>query len=126
MFSIKIFLTQIIFLLETARVLWPILTGQEEHGFLIQSETGETRIHSQSLINIFMTLFASLLGGPVYFLRRTSHRFLFFIAFGTFNSILSQSLVTIFRDGVVMLASTRLLFDFFYNGSVKFLLFETT
>ncbi len=108
------------------RFLWPVITGQEEHAFLVRTETGGTRIHTQSLISIFMTLFASLLGGPVYFLRQTRHRFLFFVAFGTFNSILSQSLVSLFRDGFMHLAAARLFFDFFYNGSVKFLLFETT
>ncbi len=109
----------------SARSLWPMVTGQEEHGFLV-GEGHETRIHSQSLISILMTLFASLIGGPVYFLRLRTHRFLFFACFGLFNSVLAQSLISLAREGIVLLLARRLLFDLVYNGSFKFILFETT
>ena len=108
-----------------ARSLWPVVTGQEEHGFLV-GEGADTRIHSQSLISILMTLFASLIGGPVYFLRQRTHRFLFFAGFGLFNSVLAQSLISVARDGAVLLIAQRLWFDLAYNGSFKFFLFETT
>lgn len=108
-----------------ARSLWPMVTGQEEHGFLVGEGT-DTRIHSQSLISILMTLFASLIGGPVYFLRQRTHRFLFFAGFGLVNSVLAQSLISVARDGMVLLMAQRLWFDLAYNGSFKFFLFETT
>lgn len=108
-----------------ARTIWPLFTGQEEHGFFV-SDSGQTRVHGQSLINILMTLFASLIGGPVYFLRRRWHRFLFFAGFGVFNSVLAQSLVTLARDGILLLIAQRLWFDLVYNGSFKFFLFEMT
>lgn len=107
------------------RTIWPLLTGQEEHGFIVSDAQG-TRIHGQSLINIVMTIFASLVGGPVYFLRRRWHRFLFFAGFGIFNSLLSQSLVSVARDGFVLLIAQRIWFDLAYNGSFKFILFEFT
>ncbi len=107
-----------------ARFLWPVVTGEHEHNFFVQTESGATTIHRQSLINIFMTFFASLVGGPVYFIRRGANRFLFFLSFGMVNSMLSQSLVTFVRDGFVSFALHRLWFDFFYNGTVKFFMFE--
>ena len=108
------------------RELWPLLTGQEEHGFFVTNDNGDTRVHAQSLISIFMTFFASLLGGPVYFIRGGRYRFLFFLGFGTVNSLLSQGLVSFFRDGFVHIAAKRFYFDFLYNGTVKFFLFETS
>lgn len=109
-----------------ARTLWPVFTGEKEHGFFVSNEEGDWRIHSQSMISIIMTLFASLIGGPVYFLRLRVHRFLFFATFGVFNSMLSQSLVSLARDGIVMLIAQRLWFDLVYNGTFKFFLFEAT
>jgi hypothetical protein len=109
-----------------ARTVWPLITGEKEHGFLVGHETGETRVNSQSMISIIMTLFASLIGGPVYFLRKRGHRFLFFAGFGVVNSILSQSLVSFARDGMILLIVGRLWFDLVYNGSFKFVLFEMT
>jgi hypothetical protein len=108
------------------RELWPLLTGQQEHGFFVSNEQGATRIHTQSLISIIMTFFASLLGGPVYFIRSGRYRFLFFLGFGTCNSLLSQGVVSFFRDGVMHFAAKRFYFDFLYNGTLKFILFETS
>lgn len=108
-----------------ARSLWPMITGEEEHGFFVR-DSHQTRVNGQSLISILMTLFASLIGGPVYFLRRRTHRFLFFAGFGLFNSVLAQSLISVARDGAVLLIAQRLWFDLAYNGSFKFFMFETT
>lgn len=110
----------------TSRTIYPAMTGQEHQGFFVQSQPGQKKIHQQSLVSIFMTLFASLLGGPVYFMKRRKSRFLFFILFGTFNSLISQGLSSFLRDGIVAVFLARLAFDFFYNGSLKFLLFEYT
>lgn len=109
-----------------ARTFWPLITGEHEHGFLVATTDGEQRINNQSLISIFMTLFASLIGGPVYFLRRRMHRFLFFSGFGLFNSVLSQSLVAMLSGILLLLMMQRLCFDLVYNGTFKFILFETT
>lgn len=108
------------------RELWPLVTGQHEHGFFVANEYGSIRIHTQSLISIIMTFFASLLGGPVYFIRGGRYRFLFFLGFGTCNSLLSQGIVSFYREGLVRFAAKRFYFDFLYNGTVKFFLFETS
>lgn len=107
-----------------ARFLWPVFTGEHEHNFFVKTESGATTIHRQSLINILMTFFASLVGGPVYFIRRGANRFFFFLSFGMVNSVLSQGLAAFLRDGLISLALHRLYFDFFYNGTVKFFMFE--
>jgi hypothetical protein len=107
-----------------SRTILPAITGNTNESFFLQNSAGVRSIHRQSLINIFMTLFASLLGGPVYFIKRRRSRFLFFVAFGCFNSVLSQSLSSFLRDGMMTIVITRLMFDFVYNGSVKFYMFE--
>lgn len=95
-----------------------------EQRFFVQNENGDMSIHRQSVVNIFMTLFASLLGGPVYFIRRRWHRFMFFISFGAMNSAVSQMLAHLVRDGFLALTLGRFIFDLFYNGTVKFWMFE--
>jgi hypothetical protein len=109
-----------------SRTILPAITGHTNESFFVQNPAGVRSIHRQSLINIFMTLFASLLGGPVYFIKRRRSRFLFFFLFGCFNSVLSQGLSSFLRDGIMSIVITRLAFDFFYNGSVKFYMFEYT
>jgi hypothetical protein len=110
----------------TSRTIFPLVTGVENQGFFVNNQAGDMRIHQQAVVSIIMTIFASLLGGPVYFMRRKQSRFVFFILFGTANSIVSQSLSFFLRDGVFVFQTARLGFDFFYNGSIKFLLFEFT
>ncbi len=98
-----------------------------EHGdqsFLIEEPSGSTRIHRQSAINILMTLFASLMGGPVYFFKRRSARYLFFIGFGLLNSALCQTLTSWMSSAGGGIHGARLGFDLFYNGTVKYLIFE--
>lgn len=109
-----------------SRTIYPAITGHEHQGFFVQSQPGQKKIHQQSLVSILMTLFASLLGGPVYFMKRRKSRFLFFILFGIFNSLISQGISSFLRDGIVAIFLARLAFDFFYNGSLKFILFEYT
>ena len=94
-----------------------------EYAFLVQSASGLS-IHRQSLINICMTIFASLFAGPVYFLATMRSRFLFFVSFGVFNSFVSQGVTSMFLGGNTPLIWQRLTFDLFYNGSFKFLIFE--
>lgn len=100
------------------------LSGAPENKFLVKTPDGKERVHRQSIINIMMTILASLLGGPIYFIGRRQHRFIFFISFGVFSSILAQSLSSLFIDGFLFIIQRRLIFDFFYNASVKFILFE--
>jgi len=102
----------------------PIMGKDQSFGFIIRDSLGRRSINRQSLINIWMTLFASLLGGPVYFLGRRWHRFLFFVGFGTMNSAVSQCLSYWMRDGLLFIASRRILFDIAYNGTIKFFMFE--
>lgn len=107
-----------------SRTVVSTITGTYNEGFFVKTTTGEQRIHRQSLVNIVMTLLASLLGGPVYFISTRLNRFLFFITFGVFNSVLAQSMSSFFIEGVMLIIGRRLMFDFFYNASFKFLLFE--
>jgi hypothetical protein len=100
------------------------LNGAYDSSFIVKGPDGLQHVHRQSLINILMTILASLLGGPIYFITRRHHRFLFFISFGVFNSILAQSLSSIFIDGLLLIVRRRLVFDFIYNASIKFILFE--
>lgn len=100
------------------------LTTSDEYKFIVGDGVWYNNINRQSLINIWMTFFASLLGAPVYFFRRRHARFLFFVCFGVFNSALSQGLLSVLREGFLMISARRLLFDFCYNGSLKFFMFE--
>ena len=93
-----------------SRTIYPAITGHEHQGFFVKSPQGQKKIHQQSLVSIMMTIFASLLGGPVYFMKRRKCRFLFFILFGTFNSLISQGLTSFLRDGFVAIILTRLAF----------------
>lgn len=107
-----------------SRSIVATLSGAPENKFLVKTPEGKERIHRQSVINIMMTILASLLGGPIYFIGRRYYRFLFFITFGVFSSLLAQSLSSLFIDGFLFIIQRRLIFDFFYNASVKFILFE--
>lgn len=107
-----------------SRTIISALTGAKESRFIVNAPDGSKRVHRQSIINILMTILASLLGGPIYFITRRHHRFLFFISFGVFNSILAQSMSSIFIDGLLLIVRRRLVFDFFYNATIKFILFE--
>jgi hypothetical protein len=100
------------------------LTKDKSYRFIVGEGRWYNNINRQSLINIWMTFFASLLGAPVYFFRRRHARFAFFVGFGVFNSALSQGLLGVLREGVILISAKRLLFDFFYNGSLKFFMFE--
>ena len=102
----------------------PLARHPERERFLVNARDGSSRFHRQSLINICMTFFASLLGGPVYFFASLSGRFLFFVGFGVFNSLLSQTFCGWLLSGTASLSVTRFTFDLFYNGTVKFGLFE--
>jgi hypothetical protein len=109
-----------------SRTIYPAITGHAHEGFIVTDALGNKNIHQQALISIMMTVFASLLGGPVYFIKRRWSRFLFFVLFGTFNSFISQGLTSVLRDGAISILTARLAFDFFYNGTIKFYLFEYT
>jgi hypothetical protein len=96
---------------------------QPEDHFIVV-ENGAKTVHRQSIVNMIMTLIASILGGPIYFIRRRWHRFMFFISFGAMNSIVAQMGAHMIRDGVLTFTLGRFLFDFCYNGTIKFSMFE--
>lgn len=98
------------------------VSGKKEFGFFVKSQ--RTTIHRQSLINIFMTIIASLFGGPVYFFQKRVYRFLFFLHFGLLNSFISQVFSGLLRDGRFMFAGARLIFDVIYSGTIKYFIFE--
>lgn len=102
----------------------PVSNDPGRQGFLVRDPMGGMRINLQSQISILMTIFASLIGGPVYFFHRRWHRFLFFTAFGTANSIFAQHITGLATLGVPLFSGPRTFFDFFYNGSLKFIMFE--
>lgn len=102
----------------------PFTHNADNYHFLVADEKGNTTINRQSLINIWMTFFASLLGGPVYFFKKRWSRFLFFITFGAFNSVLGGCMSSFIRDGFMKIFPRRILFDFIYSGTLKFFTFE--
>ena len=95
-----------------------------ENKFFVTNPEGHTRVHKQSIINIIMTIVVSLLGGPVYFIKRMWHRFMFFLSFGAMNSALSQMLAHYILDGALALTLGRFVFDLCYNSTLKFGMFE--
>ncbi|MGE0615376.1 MAG: hypothetical protein AB7P04_07025 [Bacteriovoracia bacterium] len=102
----------------------PMTSEPENNTFILTSPDGHYRIHRQSMINIFMTLFASVLGGPIYFILKRRHRFQYFMAFGVVNSLMSQGLLAMISSGAAVITFTRLAFDLVYNGTVRFFMFE--
>lgn len=98
--------------------------GGSEYGFVVGDGVWYNNINKQSLINVWMTFFASLLGAPVYFFSKGIHRFLFFVGFGVFNSFLSQNLISFLRTSFFGFSMKRIFFDFCYNGTLKFFMFE--
>ncbi|MCX6117132.1 MAG: hypothetical protein NT027_06300 [Proteobacteria bacterium] len=108
----------------TRSVSAPLTSSSEDFHFLVEDAYGVTTINRQSLINIWMTFFASLLGGPVYFFKSRWSRFAFFAGFGAFNSVLGGCMSSIIRDGMIAILPLRVLFDFVYSGTFKFASFE--
>ncbi len=109
-----------------SRTIAAPLFGNEgrEYSFLIADNSGHLHINRHSLINIWMTFFATLLGAPLNYFRNRKRRFLFFTGFGGFNSILGQGLSSWMLDGSFAVGSSRLLFDLGYNATIKFAMFE--
>jgi hypothetical protein len=107
-----------------ARTIIPAVTQDKTEGFFVKSANGKSKINRQSVINILMTLFASLLGGPVYYIQRRWARYLFFLGFGTFNSLLAQSVSSYFIVGGLGILMNRFIFDLCYNSTLKFVIFE--
>jgi hypothetical protein len=95
--------------------------------FLIH-DGGSVRINHQSLTNMWITALTSIFGGPVYFLEKRKHRYLFFAVFGLLVSGVGQFMAAA-SSGYAMFASrslvnVRLLFDIVYNCTFKFFMFE--
>ncbi|MGE0615499.1 MAG: hypothetical protein AB7P04_07650, partial [Bacteriovoracia bacterium] len=81
-----------------------------------------------SAINIWMTFFASTVGGPIFFFQNVRSRYLAFLLFGACNTFVSQVMVYCTLGagfaGMSMVDPLRLLFDVAYMGSVKYGMFE--
>jgi hypothetical protein len=97
--------------------------------FLVR-EGGSFRINHQSITNMWITGFTSIFGGPVYFLDKRLHRYIFFAIFGLVVSAASQ-VMTAVVVGFTLYShwaqiSLRLAFDISYNITVKFAMFELT
>lgn len=95
-----------------------------EAGFIVKDADGSHRVNRQSLINILMTVFASLLGGPVFYMKERKSRFSFFVLFGGFNSVLSQSIAGYASIMMPLSYLSRLVFDLIYCATIKFAIFE--
>lgn len=107
-----------------SRSIFSQVQNRSEHKFFVKNQSGKWSIHRQSMVNIFMTLFISLFGGPVYFIGHRWRRILFFLSFGAVNSVASQLVVNIFREGSAAISLGRLLFDLGYLGTIKIWMFE--
>lgn len=105
-------------------VLVNTITQGSQYGFFVGDGAWYNIINQQSLINITMTFFVSLFGGVIFFIKHRSNRFLFFILFGGWNSFMSQYILMNISAGAIAISGTRLLFDFFYNMTLKFFMFE--
>ena len=105
-------------------VLSQTVTKDQNYRFFVRSNAGVANINKHSLLNILMTFFASLLAGPIFFIRRRSDRFIFFALFGSFNSILAQIFLIKLTGGIFIFSKARLLFDLIYNVTIKFTMFE--
>jgi hypothetical protein len=93
--------------------------------FQSSSQSYGFAINRQALINIGMTLGASLFGGPVFFFNQARSRFLFFVVFGFFNSAFFQTISWILLSGEhEVIQASRLLFDVAYLVTIKFWMFE--
>lgn len=98
--------------------------NKENNKFIIKAADGSRRIHRQSLISILMTIFASILGGPVFFIKKRRHRFLFFLGFGGLNSLVSQLIVGSIAAFTTTAIFSRIMFDLIYCSTLKFPIFE--
>jgi hypothetical protein len=105
-------------------VMAPLTSEHSSYAFFVTDHLGSMHINRQSLTNILMTLFASVFGGPVYFMSNTRNRVLFFLSFGFFNSFISQGISSFIREGLIHIAYQRLVFDMAYMATFKVLIFE--
>lgn len=102
--------------------------GDAAYDFFVQGTSGY-HVNQQSVTNVWITALTSLFGGPVFFIESLGQRFVFFIFFGSAVSIIGQTLSTFIVGTHLMVASyavflKRLMFDFVYNGTIKFAFFE--
>ena len=62
-------------------ILSSTVNKDKDYHFFVRDNAGIASINKHSLLNILMTFFASLLAGPVFFIKRRSDRFIFFASF---------------------------------------------
>ena len=82
------------------------------------------KLHTQVSINLLMTFLLVFFGSVVYFFESRVARYVFFISFALFNSILAQGFLALFSKLDATYFSRRLIFDFVYSASLKFGSFE--
>lgn len=108
-------------------LLYQMSLSGSDYQFLIQ-ESGSIRINHQSLTNVWITALTSIFGGPVYFLEKRKHRYLFFALFGLAVSSCSQIMAAASAGYSILanraIVNLRLYFDICYNCTFKFFMFE--
>lgn len=82
------------------------------------------KLHTQVIINLLMTVVASLFGSVVYFFESFRARYLFFICFSLVNSLIAQGIVASFLLINLSQFKRRIFFDLCYSASAKYLSFE--
>jgi hypothetical protein len=101
-----------------------------EFSFIVASPDGTWLLNRQSIASIWLTALTSLFGGPVYFIQKKSHRYMFFVSFGLLVSVCSQAMTTVTVSWMtahpIVDALKRILFDVLYCATLKFALFEFT
>lgn len=98
--------------------------ASSREAFIVWDSMGEWTIHRQSMVNILMTLFLSLAGGPIHFLKSAKHRFLFFGAMAVVVSVLSQFSIWLLIASTAVISLKRVTFDLLYSSAVKYPAFE--
>lgn len=101
-----------------------LVWSSSDIGFFSGPTLSWQSINEQSLISLFMTIFATLIGAPVYFFSTKRSRLIFFLSFGLVNSVLAQSILSGMKIGTVVISFRRLIFDFLYTLTFKFVIFE--
>lgn len=121
--TINVFLT---FIFEfIGRSLWSlVLFKSQSYHFLVAGQGGSWAINQQSLINIWMSFFATAIGVPSFYLSSCRKRFKTFILVGIIVSLLGQTFAHFTSQQSFIISWKRLFFDLGYLCSVKYLTYE--
>lgn len=87
------------------------------------SNTGALYINSQSLVNLFMTFFATVLSVRVFLENNLKQRYLYFVSFCVLLSLLAQSASSYVQPNF-QFSLSRLGFDLLYGMTIKYMVFS--